>query len=308
MIVSGKRSWFRLLLSLRGSVLGVLALRLLVVVAFAGGIAWFDHQNPGVLIDITLAPFTLVGLALSIFLGFRNNTSYDRFWEGRKLLGALINETRSMARLLDAYIGGDGREPYVTSATRSVIGYAHALRAWLRFQDPGAEAAPFVDGATATELRAHSNPPVAILEHLSRQLTELRRAGAIDAYAFVSLQDKLSELTSIQGGCERIRNTPIPFAYTVLMHRIVAAYCFLLPIGLVHTLGFATPAVVLFISYAFFGLDAIGDEIEEPFGLDPNDLPFQQLTTVIERDLRSSLGDLAGRPELPPMEPGNIVS
>jgi putative membrane protein len=96
----------------------------------------------------------------------------------------------------------------------------------------------------------------------------------------------LSELTNIQGACERIKNTPIPFAYTVFIHRIVAAYCLFLPLGVVGDIHYMTPLVVLLISYAFFGLDELGDEIEDPFGTDLNDLPLAALSRAIEINLR----------------------
>ncbi len=107
----------------------------------------------------------------------------------------------------------------------------------------------------------------------------------------------IDQLGVILGACERIKNTPIPFTYTVLLHRTAYLYCFLLPFGLVDSLGFMTPFVVAIIAYTFFGLDALGDEIEEPFSLCANDLPLSALSTTIERDLRAALGET----DLPPV-------
>jgi putative membrane protein len=103
----------------------------------------------------------------------------------------------------------------------------------------------------------------------------------------------LVSLTDILGACERIKNTPIPSSYTVLMHRIVALYCVLLPLGIADVAQVMTPVVVFFVSYALFGLDAIGEEIEQPFGHDPNDLPLSRLCTVIETDLKNLAGQAA---------------
>jgi ion channel-forming bestrophin family protein len=105
------------------------------------------------------------------------------------------------------------------------------------------------------------------------------------------LEASLTQLTDIQGGCERIKSTPIPFSYTALIHRIVALYCFGLPFGLTDTIKALTPIVVAIISYAFFGLDAVGDELEEPFGTDMNDLPLTALSTAIEINIRRRIGD-----------------
>jgi putative membrane protein len=108
-------------------------------------------------------------------------------------------------------------------------------------------------------------------------------------------------ICDVQGGCERIKGTPIPWSYTVLTHSIVAAYCFALPFGLIATTKLATPLVVALIAYAFLGLDAVGDELEEPFGADENDLPLDMLTRTIEVNLRQALGESS----LPPMlKPG----
>ena len=98
-------------------------------------------------------------------------------------------------------------------------------------------------------------------------------------------------MTDVQGGCERILSTPIPFSYTVLIHRIVAVYCFGLPFGIVESVGEFTPFVALLVSYAFLGLDTIGDAIEEPFGSEAHDLPLNALSTMIEINVRESIGD-----------------
>ena len=111
------------------------------------------------------------------------------------------------------------------------------------------------------------------------------------------MEENLTALAAVQAGCERIRATPLPFAYTLMLHRTAYLYCLLLPFGLVDSIGFATPLVVGLISYTFFGLDALGDEIEEPFGRLANDLPLDSLCRRLEIDLRAALGET----ELPPL-------
>jgi putative membrane protein len=141
------------------------------------------------------------------------------------------------------------------------------------------------------------NVPLAILDSLSEAVARARRAGVLrhrDVHLFENL---ISDLCDVQGGCERIKNTPIPWSYTVLMHSIVAAYCFALPFGLIATVQLATPLVTALIAYAFLGLDAVGDELEEPFGKDVNDLPLSTLSRMIEVNLRQALGEQ----ELPPL-------
>ena len=146
-------------------------------------------------------------------------------------------------------------------------------------------------GEEIARLDEESNRPVAILQTLGSHFAKAAREGRVDSYHLGLLENTLTDLTDIQGGCERIKSTPIPFSYTVLMHRIVGLYCLLLPLGLIKYIGTATPFVVAFVSYAFFGLDAIGDEIEQPFGKDVNDLPLSTISRMIEVNLRQRLGD-----------------
>jgi ion channel-forming bestrophin family protein len=257
-------------------------------------------------------PFTLVGLPLGIFLGFRNNTAYDRFWEGRKLWGGLVNTSRSLARQIltlielqpapNAVLGEDEREAVreeITEFERRfvhlLIAFVHALRHHLRDTSPF-EALGHIIGPEETEkLRGQENLPYALIQRMGDLTVLARRRNWIHAFHVPVIEASLTALTDIQGACERIKSTPVPFSYTVLLHRIVAVYCTLLPFGLMDAIKWATPAVVLVISYCFFGLDAIGDEIEQPFGMDTNDLPLKAISRTIERNLRERLGE-----ELPP--------
>ncbi len=115
--------------------------------------------------------------------------------------------------------------------------------------------------------------------------------GYVHPMHLPTLEQTLVALTDIHGACERIKSTPIPFSYTTLIHRIVAVYCYTLPFGLVNEVGFLTPVAALVLSYAFFGLDIVGDEIEQPFGYDPNDLPLTSISKMIEINLRQRLGE-----------------
>jgi putative membrane protein len=257
------------------------------------------HHRYGLFaVNLTTIPFTLIAVALGIFLGFRNNTSYDRFWEGRKLWGRLVNTSRSLTRRILTLIQSE--ESRQRELVYRVIAYVHALRMHLRDEVELTELASFVEASELEALKAENNRPIAILQRLGDRFRALYDAGAIHALHLPALEASLTDLTDIQGGCERIRSTPIPYSYTVLIHRIVAVYCFALPFGLVHSIGLFTPLVVLMVSYAFFGLDAVGDQIEDPFGLDPNDLPLGQLCLTIETNLRQRLGET----ELPAMPQG----
>lgn len=295
-MIVASRSWIGLIFRLRGSVLRAVGPRVIVNSLLATAITYAVMQyKPS--FTTSMVPFSVVGFALSIFLGFRNNTSYDRFWEGRKLWGRLINTTRSLARQILTLVdykssAGDGSiSQEQRSMVEYVIAYAHCLRLHLRDERDHGDLKPFMPGEEIARLDGESNRPVAILQTLGSHFAKAAREGRVDSYHLGLLENTLTDLTDIQGGCERIKSTPIPFSYTVLMHRIVGLYCLFLPLGLIKYIGTATPFVVAFVSYAFFGLDAIGDEIEQPFGKDVNDLPLSTISRMIEVNLRQRLGD-----------------
>ena len=301
-----KMSWFRLLFDARGSTLPRIGGRLFAVFLVACAVTVESHLKGSLEHDLTVVPFTLISLALGVFLGFRNNTSYDRYWEGRKLWGRLVNDARSFARLTLNMLQVDAN-PHVESAQRLVpaqltelkrrlvyrtIAYVHALRMHLRNElSDLTELDAFLPERERVALPTQRNIPLAILQTLSEEVADARRLGALHARDTHLFENMISDLCDVQGGCERIKNTPIPWSYTVLMHSIVAIYCFALPFGLINTTKLATPLVVVLIAYAFLGLDAVGDELEEPFGTDYNDLPLTTLSRMVEVNLRQQLGE-----------------
>jgi len=308
MIVTDRRmSWFRLLFEYRGSTLPKISGRLLSVFLVSCGVTVF-YEVMGHVTDLTPLPFTLIGLALGVFLGFRNNTSYDRYWEGRRLWGSLVNYARSYTRMVlslihheatpHATLDSEASRALQVSLVYRMIGYVHALRMHLRGEVSDFEQlASFVGRDEVDPLARDHNPPLTILTGISRELQRALRTGCLRERDLWLFETKLNDITDVQGGCERIRSTPIPYSYTVVLHSIVAAYCFGLPFGLVASTKLLTPVVVALIAYAFLALDAVGDEIEEPFGMDDNDLPLSTLSRMIEVNLRQALGET----ELPPL-------
>lgn len=297
MLLLPKHRWFRQVATLRGSALGRIWPRLAVVTTVAVLVTVMHDLYGWFPTSLTPLPFSLIAVALGIFLGFRNNTSYDRFWEGRKLWGALINTTRSTTRQVLTLVRTDDPEQqaqvdaFRDAMVRRVIAYVHVFRQHLRDQDDLASVAEFLDADECAALVDEINRPVAILQNLGNQIELALSRGWVHPMHVPTLEASLVALTDIQGGCERIKSTPIPGSYTILMHRIVAVYTLTLPFGIVDTVGFYTPLVALLIGYAFFGLDAVGDEIEDPFGTDVNDLPLSALSRLIEVNLRQRLGD-----------------
>jgi putative membrane protein len=172
-----------------------------------------------------------------------------------------------------------------------LIAFTFSLKHQLRKTDP----VPEISGKIAQELvskiaTAQFKPVMLILE-MGRWVTRARGEGLIDPICQAAVDANLNKLSEIVGGCERIASTPIPYTYQVLLHRTVYLYCFLLPFGLVDSLGWLTPAITVFIAYTFVAFEAIADELEEPFGTEPNDLPLNTLSRMIEATLLEMLGE-----------------
>lgn len=301
MIIRERPSGLKLFLLLRGSVLPRI-LPSLALNMFIAALVTISHGDLFQLkITLTPIPFSLIGLALAIFLGFRNNAAYDRYWEARKQWGELVHRSRSLSRQCqsliappDAIVEQDGFRDVRTRMIRRAIAFVYALKNQLRDANPVRSACEVREHLMRSELRRLAragNQPNFLLQEMGRDLQLCIQAGRIDPCLAVAIDETLSAMAAAAAACERIKGTPIPFSYTLLLHRTAYLYCFLLPFGLVDSIGFMTPFVVGIVAYTFFGLDALGDEIEEPFGMEPNDLPLDALCRTIEINMRESLGE-----------------
>jgi putative membrane protein len=298
MIVRDRPSGFKMFLLLRGSILPRILPSLLATTLIATVVTMTHGDLFALKITLTTIPFTLIGLPLAIFLGFRNSTAYDRYWEGRKLWGELVHRSRSLTRQCLSLIAST--EPAKASLGLSdvrvrlvyrTMAFNHALRLQLRGEPEAHELKALLLADEWQHMQKVSNKPDFLMRKMGEDLGACLQAGRIDPCLLATIDATLSAMTAAAGGCERIKSTPIPFSYTLLLHRTAYLYCFLLPFGLVDTIGFMTPFVVAIVAYTFFGLDALGDEIEEPFGLDANDLPLAAICRTIEINLREALDD-----------------
>lgn len=285
MIVRARPRVWELLGIFRLSIIPRIAPQIVSVLVFSAGIVWLERGFATVFRGWSVAPFTLLGIALSIFLGFRNNACYDRWWEARRQLGALIGEMRSLARMAVTLPGGDrGRRERLV---RRAIGYTYALMAHLRGAGLPEEAQRYTTGWSA--VAGARNVPDAMLRAMAAEYGAMLGAGEIGEQVWRGFEDRVVAIAAIQVACERIRSTPTPFTYTLLLHRTAYAFCFLLPLSLVGTLGWATPVFCAVVAYAFFGLDALGDELEEPFGSSLNALPLTAMARTVEISLLEAL-------------------
>jgi len=305
-IVRERPRGFQLFYILRGSVLPRIAPELATCTAVALAVMLTHGFVYRWKVTLTTVPFSLIGLALAIFLGFRNSAAYDRYWEGRKLWGELVHRSRSFARQvltllrLEAPAAPVDRSDPRRAMILRTIGFASALRHQLRGSDAAGDLAALLPAGEAQACAAARRGTDWLLRRNAEELGAFLRDGRLDPALAAELDQSLSAMAAVAAGCERIRHTPIPFPYTLLLHRTAWLYCFLLPFGLVDSVGFMTPFVVAIVAYTFFGLDALGDEIEDPFGTADNHLPLDALCREIEINLREALGET----ELPlPLEP-----
>lgn len=226
---------------------------------------------------------TLVGTALGLLLVFRTNASYDRFWEGRKLWGGIVNETRNLIRSATVLLAGE--TGLLFELTRWTAVFPFVAANGLRGESGLGPLAGQLDSSEVAALSSAQHPGLAVASRMTAVLNRARQKGVISDILYTSLDQNIQLLVDYLGACERIRKTPLPFAYVVHLRRALALYCFTLPFALVSSYGWYTILDVLIVTYVFFGIEEIGVEIEGPFGMDDNDLPLDDICETIHRNL-----------------------
>jgi putative membrane protein len=274
--------------------------RLIVLFLFDFTIAVLYVRFGFTWLGLASLPLAIIGGALSVFLAFRNNSAYDRWWEARSLWGSLVNTARTFSRqVLTMVADEDPNAPRPTSgpwpltkqqAVELQIAYVHALRCHLRRQNPFPELESRLSPELVAYLRAQRNVPIAMLLVMGQALRNFADQDRLDSYRFTAIDRTLTDLCNVQGACERIKNTPLPCQYHHFPRVLVAMYSVLLPLGLVEGLGMLTPVVSTLISFIFLSLETIGKEIENPFENTVHDTPMSALTRSIEINLLQNLG------------------
>ena len=294
MITRPRLHWLRMLFVLRGSILFRIGVQLSAVTAFAVVVTALHGQILDWKVSLNFVPFSLIVVTLAIFLGFRNSTSYARYWEGSTLWLQILNDTRSLARQSLSLTTN-------TAAARPLVmrlcAFVHLLKHQLRNTDPGPELRRFLDEADCQRLASARYKPAIALLMCSEWLHQRFIDGDIPPPMIVNFENSLRDLTAALGGCERLVSTPIPFTYAVVIHRSVYLYCFWLPFGLLDSIGLMTPVIVCFIAYTFFAIEALGAELEDPFGLEPNDLPIGAMSYYIEESMLELIGEKPRTPK-----------
>lgn len=296
MIVRDRPGAFRLMLAWKGSVVPHILPHILLAGLFAAAITWVarHHYLEGI-VQHTLLPFTLMGIVLSILLSVRNTATYNRWWEARQQWGRMVVEMRSLVRVGGIYLSPERRREIMMRA----LAHAHLLRGQLREEEVRADLPASLSADLVNRALSLRNPAAFMLQRAGDVVAEARRAGEIDSVAAAAIDDHLHGMAEIQAASERIAQTPLPFAYTLLAHRTAYVYCYLLPFGLVSGVGWFTPVFTAIVAYTFFGLDRLSEQMEFPFGREANDLPLDAICRVHEISVAEALGDPAPEPLQP---------
>ena len=236
---------------------------------------------------IPVTGHTLIGAVLGLLLVFRTNASYDRFWEGRKLWGGIVNDSRNLGRLATAHLKEDAESLRKLLRWTMVFPWSVRYRL-LGWKDIGCDTDDLPKGEVKlTEQAEHV--PLAVARRITEQVEVARQRGLISDIQQSTFDAVISRLIDAVGACERIHNTPLPFAYMVHLRRALILFLATVPLAIVKDFGWATIPATLVISYVMLGVEEIGVEIEDPFGTDDNDLPLKPICETIESNLRGLL-------------------
>jgi putative membrane protein len=245
-------------------------------------------------------PLTIFGTGLALFLGFRVNSAYQRWWEARQQWGLMTNVSRSLARAALAFIPErDGGKTMQITLIRRQMAYAHAVRQQLRRLDPGEEVRRLLPDDGALPELDRRNPANGLIENSARIVAQAKDKGLIDTIQQTQIERLFVDMANIQGGMERLKNTPLPAQYRAFPTFFTRLFCVLLPIGLVETLGIATPIGSAVAGFMYLAVLQIGDDLVDPFANTIHDISLTAICTTIEADLMQAIDLPAPDPILP---------
>ncbi|MHA7772843.1 bestrophin family protein [Roseibium sp. M-1] len=293
MIVRDPPNHLRLFFIMQGSIVPRIAPLIAIVAGFTLLVSVVDRLVVPVP-HISLAATGVFGIALSLFLGFRNNAAYERWWEARKLWGQLVADMRSLGRETDLFLTDAVSRRHLYGLA---IAFAHLHRANLRGVSASTEIERWREHVPVSA--ASISTRVAALDAATRVLIDARANDKLDGFGQKALSERFASISLAQAGCERIRNTPLPFVYSLLVLRTSWLYCLAIPFALIDGTGWMAPLFAAIIAYVFFGLSAVTEELEHPFYSTAHGLPLDALCRTIEIVFAERLGE----PKLEPLKP-----
>jgi putative membrane protein len=260
---------------------------LMIFIAFYSGLICFFEMNYFKLEESSHVKnismmHTTVGFVLSLLLAYRTNTAYDRWWEGRKLWGSLVNNSRNLALKLSAILNDEKDKHFFR---RLIPGYASILQKHLANE----ESAKVLFDDLDLEIDHHKHRPNQVAKIIFKKANDLYKTGKITGEQLIILNSELQSFTDVCGACERIKNTPIPYSYSAFIKKFIFFYIMTLPYAFVFSLGYYVIPVVVFIFYVLASLELIAEEIEDPFGGDANDLPTAKIANNIKKHIEELL-------------------
>jgi putative membrane protein len=280
-----RKSWWQITRSLHGTVLPNVLGRVGLLTGFSLALCLLNDRvlgpNGYPLPALDQLGHTVLGVALSMLISARTTASNNRYWEGRQCWGAIVNASRNLARLGAVYAGA------AEELAGLIAAYAIAVRENLRGNRDLRDIYHLLPGYVAKEAAAAASPPTMLAKFISQWIQRRHSEGAIDVYQAMTLENAVSQLIDNQGGCERIQKTPLPFVYAALIKQVLMVYLATLPFVLVAKMGFAAPLVVAVVSLGMLGIEEAGVEVEDPFGMEPNSLPLEEICDTIGRDVRA---------------------
>lgn len=295
MILRDQPSTLQLLLILRGSVVPFIVSEI-VGVACLSLIALLLDKYIISLPHISIGAMGVFGVALSLFLGFRNNAAYARWWEARTLWGTILAEVRNLGRHMNVFVeSGEDRAQVLSQA----VAFTHLHRGFLRSVDVQADITGWVGAEKAAVLNSQGNGADAALRSISDDVARMSAGGNINGFGAMTISQSLSTIALAQAGCERIATTPLPFVYSLLVRRTTYIYCGLLPFALIESTGWLAPIFSVAVAYMFFGLQTVADDLEAPFRDVTNGLPLDALCRTIEISVSEALDRAPPQPLTP---------
>jgi ion channel-forming bestrophin family protein len=282
---SEKENWFKTALSYRGSVIPEILPR----AAFCGAVGVGVHllHTNGIPLSLPALDSLIPNIVMGLLLVFRTNTAYDRFWEGRKAWGSVVNSVRNLSRLILVAIAEPKPEDFARKAAvlRLLAAYAIAMKLHLRQEPIKGEIETLISRSQYGKLKDMNHPPLEIAFWIGDYLQNQHQQGNLDRYQLTAMHRLLGDMVDALGVCERIQKTPMPLAYSIHLKQLLLIYCLSLPFQVVSDLGWLTGPTVALISFTVFGIEEIGIQIEDPFGHDANDLPLDNICQNMRRNI-----------------------
>ncbi|MBN4001328.1 bestrophin family ion channel [Nostoc sp. LPT] len=284
-MIAEKIKWVHTALQPKGSVTKAIFKHILWCGAFGFLISLLHHFDKPV--SQPILGSVIPSIVLGLLLVFRTNTAYERFWEGRKCWGSIVNNVRNLARQIWVSvdeISPEDKDKKIT-ALNLLAAFAVTTKLHLRGEAVNSELEDLMPSTKYIKLKIMNNPPIEVAFWIGDYLQEQYNRNCLNSYQLTSMQELLNNLVDNLGACERILKTPMPLAYAIHLKQLLILYCFLLPFQIVDSLGWWTGLISSLVGFTVFGIEAIGLEIENPFGYDANDLPLDAICETMKRNI-----------------------